>query len=211
MSGSFSGLSDFKLESFEDCNDLDSFARPDGLDRFGLPELAVDEDFAGGGEVGPGRPCFADHPFPPGEGAAAVRLENEGEEEQDDQGQGHDDRQDVGQARPELGDGGLDEHERTDDHGGDPSDGQHAEALDLDLEDEEDDGQEDKAQADIVDGQDLEGENGQEKGDASQDARQNGPGMGEFEEQPQEPDHEQDVGQVGVGDGQEDLLPEGHG
>ena len=37
------------------------------------------------------------------------------------------------------------------------------------------------------------------------------PGIGEFEVEAEQADHEQDVGQIGVGDGQKEPLPEGHG
>ena len=71
-------------------------------------------------------------------------------------------------------------------------------------------GQEDEPETDVVDGQDLEGEDGQEQGDAAQNARQDGPRVGEFEVQAEEADHEQDVGEVRVGDRQQEPLAEGH-
>ena len=42
------------------------------------------------------------------------------------------------------------------------------------------------------------------------DARQDGPRVGELEEEAEEPDHEQDVGEVRVGDRQQEPLAEGH-
>jgi hypothetical protein len=47
--------------------------------------------------------------------------------------------------------------------------------------------------------------------DAPEDAGKDGAGMRELEVEPEEPDHEKDVGEVRVRDGQEEPLTEGHG
>ena len=175
-----------------------------------LPELAVDEDLSGRREVGPGRSDLADHAFAPGDGAAGLGPDDQGDQEDADERDpdGHGD--DEPQARPQLGNGGIDEHHGSDEHGDDTSDRERAVAVDLDLQDEEGDGQDDEEEAHVVDGEDLEREDGQEQGDPAQDARQDGSGIREFEIEAEEAYHQQDIGEIGVGDGQQEPLPEAH-
>src|SRR5512143_725021 len=95
----WSGLADAQLEAVEDGEDLDLFSGFNGCLGLGLPELAVDEDPSGGGEVGPGGAGLADHALAPGRDPAGMGLEDERQQEKDDARDGDDDRQDIGQAR----------------------------------------------------------------------------------------------------------------
>ena len=63
---------------------------------------------------------------------------------------------------------------------------------------------------DIIDGQDLEGQESQQQRNAAQDAGDDHAGMGEFDEQADQAEDQQEIGQVGVGDRAQEFLPFAH-
>src|SRR4030042_1167296 len=183
----------------------------DWLRSLGVPEFTMDEDLAIGAEVGLSRPDFSHQTFLAGKGFFRVGPDHEEHEKQEDQGQADGQRDYDVQARLELGDRGIDEHDGTDNHGDDSSCAQYSKTLNLDLEDEQTDGQKDQEQRHVVDGQNLEREDGQQKADRSEHSGQDGAGGGELKIQAEKAEHQQDVGQVGVGDREKEFLPGRHG
>ncbi len=115
--------------------------RPGGV---GVPEFAVDEDLAVGGEVGAGDAEFADDSLRAGDDFVAAGAPGNGHEEGRDQSEGKTDGQRGEQLDAHLGDGAIDQQQAAEGERDDASDGEDAVGDELCLQGEEDEGQGDE-------------------------------------------------------------------
>ena len=91
-----------------------------------------------------------------------------------------------------------------------PADRQHPVARDLDLEDQQHKAEQDQQDAGGADRQHLEGEKRQQQADAAGDTRQDGARGPELDRQPERAEHQQQVGDLRVGQRAQHLLRPRH-
>ena len=88
-----------------------------------------------------------------------------------------DDRDDHPQADLQFRQRRIDQHQRAEEQSRHAADGEHAEARDLDLEDQQRDPEQDQHDARVADRQHLQREERQQQADAAGDTRENAPGF----------------------------------
>ncbi len=102
------------------------------------------------------------------------------------------------------------QHQRTQSHGYDTANGQHAVGHHFHLEDKEYQSQKDKQHADIVNRQSLKRKKRQQQSDGAKGTGQNDTRLGYFEKDTEHAQHQQHVSDVRVADNIEYLLSPTH-
>jgi len=171
-----------------------------------IPVLAVDEYLTVWRQGHDDVRHLAGDPLGAGQRHLAVYPQHSGQQEDDDDGDHQRRRQNDLEPDAQRRDLRVDEHERADHEANEAGHGQQAVTGHLDLRDEEADGEHDEHDTDVVDGQDGEGEQRQEDGDAAENTGEDRPRMRELEVDADDPRKQQQIRDVRVGDRREQLV-----
>src|SRR6266849_6105956 len=174
----------------------------------GAPDLAVELHLPFRIKRGSYHGALADHPRGPG-GRGTPHRAHPGGDGPDREPRARPHRgQDHRPRHAETRLGCFVEHEGAKDHGDDAADGQHPVTRDLDLGDEQGHPEQDEQEPGPVDGQALEGKEGQDQGDASDHAGKHDARVRQLEEDAEHADHHEDIGDIRIRDQSQETVPE---
>ncbi len=153
---------------------------------------------------------LTDHARDAGDRLAPLGSDSEPYEKDGDAGQPEHDWQDESQAQLQLGHRGIHQDHRTEEETREAAGRQQAVAGDLDFKHQQQQTEEHQQQAGVIDREDLEGEERQQEAESSGDAGQHRAGTPQFDRQPERAQGQENEGDLGMGDGAEHTLAQGH-
>jgi hypothetical protein len=178
--------------------------RPQGMRRARLPDFAVDPHPAGHAFPGHDLALGVGQRLAAGNDRSAPRPQQHREDQEEESGgddgrSGHD-----GDRQSKPGRVAVEHHHRAEDEGDDPAEAEHAERADEGFRYHQGNAEQNEAGAGIIDRQEVEGEQRDDHADRADRAGQNRARIQQLKNQSIDPEQQEQVGDVGVGDGGEE-------